>query len=450
MGNFLVTLSGARSGILRQCPTERLKFQSLGWAILITAGMATVSMWFALTSVMGFNPVLAFPVAIMWGLIIMGIDRWLVTSMPIDGSRRLAIAAPRLVLAVLLGSLISTPIVLRVFQSEINAQISVMKEQRVSAFIGDQQRSTLAQQVTAYTKNVASLENVIASGGNATISSSDDATLQSLVQQRNADQVQEAKYYQQWQCQLYGPCLPKGNGPLARASQASYNQEAAQVALLNGKIQDRQNQLAQTNSASASTRLQQAKNALPQAQAQLTAAQAQQKALLDNFEATNTAANGLLIRLEALNQLSGSNFTLNSARLLLFLLFLVIECLPVTVKLLQPQGNYEKILRETAGRELKLATKAIRTQQPVSPGDDDRVVRDAALETIWPRTRVMDLPSWRSTADTDPYGEPPGEFGESRDRTRLDERLRAMRDVHTTPEYEARHGGIELRFGDDD
>ena len=65
-----------------QCPTERIKFQSLGWAILITSGMATVSMWFALTSAMGFNPVLSFPVAIMWGLIIMGIDRWLVTSMP--------------------------------------------------------------------------------------------------------------------------------------------------------------------------------------------------------------------------------------------------------------------------------------------------------------------------------------------------------------------------------
>ena len=32
------------------------------------------------------------------------------------------------------------------------------------------------------------------------------------------------------------------------------------------------------------------------------------------------------------------------ARILLFLLFLVIECLPVTVKLLQQPGNYEQIL----------------------------------------------------------------------------------------------------------
>ena len=143
MGKFLIALSGARPEILARCPTERVKFQSLGWAILITSAMATVSMWFALTSVMGFNAVLAFPVAVIWGLIIMGIDRWLVTSMPIDGSRKWAMAIPRVVLALLLGSLISTPIVLRIFQSEINNQISVIKEERAAAFLSSQQRSSV-------------------------------------------------------------------------------------------------------------------------------------------------------------------------------------------------------------------------------------------------------------------------------------------------------------------
>ena len=36
-------------------------------------------------------------------------------------------AIPRLVLALLLGSIISTPIVLRIFQSGINGQITVIK-----------------------------------------------------------------------------------------------------------------------------------------------------------------------------------------------------------------------------------------------------------------------------------------------------------------------------------
>src|SRR5580698_11375009 len=99
MGKFLISLAGARADILDRCDTERLKFQSLGIAILITSVMAVISMWFALTSAMGFNPVGSFLIALIWGMIILGIDRWLVTSMPTDGSRRWPIAVSRLVLA---------------------------------------------------------------------------------------------------------------------------------------------------------------------------------------------------------------------------------------------------------------------------------------------------------------------------------------------------------------
>ena len=66
-----ISLSGARSEVLELCPTERIKFESLGWAILITSGMATVSMWFALSSAMGVNPFVAVLPALGWGLIIM-------------------------------------------------------------------------------------------------------------------------------------------------------------------------------------------------------------------------------------------------------------------------------------------------------------------------------------------------------------------------------------------
>src|SRR5580698_1780452 len=101
----LTSLAGARPEILDDCPTERIKFQSLGWALLITSGMAVVSMWFALDSVLGLNVVVAFLGAALWGLVILGIDRWLITSMPLGSSRRFWIALPRVVLAILLGTL---------------------------------------------------------------------------------------------------------------------------------------------------------------------------------------------------------------------------------------------------------------------------------------------------------------------------------------------------------
>src|SRR6202034_1623302 len=125
---IVLALAGAHEEVLALVPTERARFESLGWAILITSGMAAISMWFALASAVGINGILAVPVAVFWGLVIMGIDRWLVNSIPLDENRKWAIALPRLLLAILLGALISTPLVLRVFESEINAQIAKMQQ----------------------------------------------------------------------------------------------------------------------------------------------------------------------------------------------------------------------------------------------------------------------------------------------------------------------------------
>ncbi len=455
MGKFLTALAGARPDLLDRCDTERLKFQSLGIAILITSLMATVSMWFALASVLGLNPAGSLFVALLWGLIIMGIDRWLVTSMPSDGSRRWPIAIPRVLLAILLGTLISTPLVLRIFQSEIDTQITVIKEQRASAFLTAQQNSAVSHQVTYWTNDVRNLQQVIASGGTGSINPSDDAQLQSLTDQKNAELNLEQKYYQQWQCQLYGGqgCTVKGNGPLAQADQKAYYAAQSQVNTLNNEIQQRLSALSATNAASAHTRYEQAVSALPAAQKQLTNATAQQDALRNNFEAQNNATNGLLIRLQALDQLSGSNFALNAARLLLFLLFLVIECLPVTVKLLQQPGPYEELLAERAQLDFKDAKRAMRAKRyvastpPPGPaaGSDDNLA--GFMDEIWQRrTKVAEMPSWQASAETEEINR----SDEPDEDTRLDEALRGMKDIRATADHEGRRGGIELRYADDD
>jgi len=401
MQGFLIALAGARREILDQCPTERVKFQSLGWAILITSTMAAVSMWFALTSALGVNVLLAVPVALVWGLIIMGIDRWLVTSIPSSGSRRWGLAAPRLLLAVLLGSIISTPLVLRVFQSEINAQISVIKEQRAAVYLTALQRGSVGKQVTSAQKRVTNLERVIDSGGTVVPDLSTDPVVKSLTRQQKAELALEQKYYQQWQCQLYGGpnCPAKGNGVLAQASERAYNKAVAQVALLGRQIQHRENALSANNAVADRLRVSQARSQLPNAQLQLTVAQARLNELRQNFDVTNESTNGLLIRLQALSDLTGRDFTLSAARLLLFLLFLVIECLPVTVKLMQRPGNYERILEAAAERELKDARRHYRNRPrglSAQFAGVDAAKRDgSSLRDIWqdsPATLAFDRP----------------------------------------------------------
>ncbi len=366
---FLQGLAGARQEVLARCPAEAGKFENLGWSVLITSGMGMVSMWFALSTAMGINGVVAVLPAVAWGLVIMGIDRWLITSMPHDGKRKLLVAAPRLVLAFLLGTLISTPFVLRIFEAEINAQISVIKEDNYNNFIAQQQTSTVGQQVTYWTGQVSNLQAEIDSGGAKTINPADDPEVKAWTSQRNTDQQVANQEFKTWQCQLYGVFdgvkCPKGNGPLAQASENSYNSEEATIRKLNADIQSRESTLSATNASADKLRLDQAQQALPNARSQLATAETREDNLRNAFNASNDALNGILVRLEALSQLSRGNFTVTVARFLVFLLFLVIEILPVTVKIMQRPGPYEEIYAEMQRSYVRNAKKAgFRTWTP--------------------------------------------------------------------------------------
>jgi hypothetical protein len=364
---FVVALSGVHVQTLDQVPSERARFESLGWAILITSGMAVVSMWFALSSAMGVNGILAVPPALLWGLVIMGIDRWLVTSMPTESSRKFLMAVPRLLLALLLGTLISTPFVLRIFEPEINAQIAVMQQNGYNNFLKQQQSGDVAKQVSTYKSELQQLNTVITSHGASTGNTASDPQLVSYNNQLTQLQSQQVKwiglkntYYNNFTCQKYGgaQCPKKGVGPAADASYKSYQQAAQEVTTIQGEIDQvraniatRDKQLNSNSAADQQARYQQAVSQQPQVLAEYNTAVQRQNQLQAVYYTQEQANHGLLIRLEALSQLSNGNSTVTSARWLLFLLFLTIECLPVTVKLLQRPGLYEEALLYTRNAE---------------------------------------------------------------------------------------------------
>jgi hypothetical protein len=247
---------------------------------------------------------------------------------------------------------------------------------------------------------------VIDSGGAAALSPSADPQVQLLTGQLDKWLKLEQQYYKQWQCQLYGGSgCPKGNGPLAQTSHANYLHAQSEVASLQNQIQQRDNQLASNSATQQKARYDQAVGALPAAQRQLQVAVARQNALQASFYAQNQATNGILIRLQALSQLSNGDFTVASARFLLFLLFLAIECLPVTVKLLQQPGPYEKILLAARESELRDGRRFYRGQsrlganglsdlggQPVLQLHEDQPQRDVDVRAIFNQTKVLPQP----------------------------------------------------------
>ncbi|MCG5220386.1 DUF4407 domain-containing protein [Streptosporangium sp. KLBMP 9127] len=369
MKKFLITLSGARPEILARCPTEQAKFEGIGGAVLTTSVLAFVSMTFALNSALEVSIFLAIPASLIWALAIMSLDRWLVGTMQADGPRRWRLALPRVIMAVLLGLAISTPLVLQIFNAEIEAQIVEIKQERANSFADQQAEGTVGQNVARLRKNVSSLQKVVASNGDVPLDPARDPKIKALTKERNAQQAQATKHYNEWQCQLYGGdrCPRKGDGVLAQASKRAYDKAKARVDLINGQIEDRKAELADTDEGAKQIRLATAKSELPKAQDELDAALRAQRDLQAAFDAENRASDGLLIRLQALNEVSGQDITLRTAHILLFLLFLLIECLPVAVKLMQRSGNYEKVLAVAANHELRNARDSIAPQFGARP-----------------------------------------------------------------------------------
>jgi hypothetical protein len=348
-GGFLAWLSGAQRQILERCPTERPKYAGFGAIILTTATTAAVSMTFALVAALNVKLVEALPVALLWGLFIMCLDRWLLVSLRPQRkiSANFLIVIPRLGLSLLFAAIISTPLILQIFQPEINREIPVIQAGVADVYYREQSTSSLSKQIAEQQEVVNRLQQEATSDG----SGSGSASMQKLTKQLDQAEQDAAQAYAQWQCELTGQgpgeqtCV-QGDGPLAEASEHRYHADQAQIEKYQAEI------------AALTTQQQNAEGELRTATQSLQAAQSVQLQQSAAFAEANQGNKGLLIRLQALDAATAGNSTLLAARWLVFALFAVIECLPVMVKFIMNLGSpgiYESLLQVEEEEILKVA-----------------------------------------------------------------------------------------------
>ncbi|WIM96389.1 DUF4407 domain-containing protein [Actinoplanes oblitus] len=117
-------LIGVREQILSWVPEERPRYTRLGLIVVNTALMAAISLWTALTRVVDVPWPLVIPVAVFWGLLVLTIDSWMVSSSHgALGAGRWFMFVPRLIMAVLLGCVIAEPLVLWIFHPAIHTDV---------------------------------------------------------------------------------------------------------------------------------------------------------------------------------------------------------------------------------------------------------------------------------------------------------------------------------------
>lgn len=306
--HFLWWCSGAYQDLLKDCPSEQTKYAGLGGVLLATFTLAALSAGYAIFSVFN-DPAWAVVFAIVWGLIIFNFDRFLVSTMRKYGvtrQKQIWMATPRLVLALLIGFTIARPLELKIFEKEIDVQLTENRHKKMLA------NDSLLQAENRSVLETAQRERDLLRQKQAGL----EDTLHRLQQAYVAE------------ADGTGGSQRRGIDKLTRLKQEAYEsalkQYTPQLQLLTGQISYQDSLIKEAN---ASREL---KNR--------------------SYEAQVTGDVGFLERNKALSDLSSRESSIFWTSLLISLLIILIETGPVLSKLIMSTGPYDLAL---AGIELK-------------------------------------------------------------------------------------------------
>jgi hypothetical protein len=128
---LLWLLAGAESQILEQdvCVTERSKYSLIGTGVLISSVIAAFAGGYASLLILKSIP-LAVTFGLTWGLLILTLNRYMVLSMRVAHVRHLLTRiAPRLLLAIFVGVIVTEVLLLRIFNDEVNNQVVLQRQE---------------------------------------------------------------------------------------------------------------------------------------------------------------------------------------------------------------------------------------------------------------------------------------------------------------------------------
>ena len=406
VGDALARLGGADLDVLDKVPVARVRdrFVQMGLVLLSTAGLAVLSMSFALTDGLDLHPVLAVAAGLLWGFIILNLDRMLILNLVTRGGfwRSLMVVLPRLLIAALLGIVISTPLVLRIFQDEIRAQIVETNVAESTAFDEGVNDTANANELERVRGLIDRHERALRGDIDAVVTpdiqarqAALTAAEETLTQRRTASD----ELFTRWQCEREGAgCAgatdQTGDGPLARSLEREYTAAIAETTAAERAVaearealdQAREGALAQGETVLAQAR-QEAEAALPQLRQRRDELQEAQDLALDTGTGAFQRNDGILAQIVALNDLAEGDTEATITHVSVALLFFMIELLPVIVKLMTgigPPSLYDRV-RDMDDSRLVEAARVKQRRLTATQDEDER--RQAAETT---KTRAIE------------------------------------------------------------
>lgn len=405
-GDFLAWLGGADLKILNNAiGSERTRFIQMAIVLLTTAGIGTLSMMFALHDGVRTSLMVAIIGGLVWGFIILNLDRFLVLSMghSRDLKRLLLMALPRLALAAVISLVVATPITLRIFASDISNEMVQINASESKQVAKQQAQSGPATQAAAILVKIKADKQVMEGHLQGTVSNPQVAFWQhkvsTLTSQVQAAQTAADKAQAAYQCEVdgsgpgcEGASDKAGNGPIAQLKHTELVQAQQKYQTLNNQLQSAQGNLQAAQSAaekaSGQTLQQQqaeAKAELPGLHKQYNQLEAQLKKNEAQAQGAVEHNTGILAQLQDLSAAGAKNSMLSVAQWIVTLLFFCIEILPVLIKVLLnvgPLSNYEELLKNEEDIIADNAKVERVTRRRAAEREADRVEREAVKQDV--------------------------------------------------------------------
>ncbi|MCC6458907.1 MAG: DUF4407 domain-containing protein [Saprospiraceae bacterium] len=377
IAKFLCRCAGANLSVLENCPGEISKFSSIGLTIILTGLFAAISGGYAIYHV--FHDIISTAVfALVWGLTIFNIDRYIVMSIKKTGNFRqeAKTAIPRFCLAIIISFVVVKPLEIRLFQDRLDGKIAekrmeiqVRNTETAREMTGEKRAQTEKDSAQARVDRSAreaasepdipaymaiksranELSNTyerVKAENNPKISEC-QANINAIKNNpQNIDRYENGKpVFKPEPQDLYDRYVSERDRRKANIREAKQKWDEANKEkedfLRNYRaeklIEDRNN-----------------RNNLQRKQAELDTANQKsevQIAEIDTLIKTSYSRN-FITQLEMLGELTGNWFdTMWWINLMLTLLFIIIETAPIFVKLISPVGQYEKALEADEVRQ---------------------------------------------------------------------------------------------------
>lgn len=360
-------LTGVDEKLLDEIPSDRPRYTAMGGVVLGTATIATFSMLVGLSEALGGFNVLLFVPALIWGVFILNLDRWLIASSTTTAwTKRASLLVPRLLVAACFGVVIAEPLVLRVFQPAIEQHIRDERDQSLRDLTSVLLRCNPEPDADEGARKAA--EQPECAGHRMNLLANHATVARQLDDLRNEagglrksikdDTDEQGRRDSVASGECVGTAGPGLSGKAGRGPECLAREREAADFRQTHPITDRATRLAGLE-----TKITELTATLGDAQRNYRQDRDAEVQRQVAAEASHQGAIGLLERLRALDDLTTENGFLVAATWFIRGFLILVDCLPVLVKLLSGTTRYEQLLEMRVNSVCKVFQQRVRTDE---------------------------------------------------------------------------------------